>query len=140
MIAEHVLRHHRYLPPGVEEGTPAHDILSQPLAVEGPDAAAAEGDEEEESPWEKYDPLLHVGVGQTTSRRTTRSQMKKVEILSIKFVKKYIQYAKNRPLPVLTKGAADHVVQVYANLRNEDMAANQKKVRCLIETSTFYYI
>jgi DNA replication licensing factor MCM3 len=50
--------------------------------------------------------------------------------LSIKFVKKYIQYSKNKPAPVLTKGAADHIVQVYANLRNEDMAANQKKV-CL---------
>lgn len=126
MIADHVLRMHRYLPPGVEEGTPCHDNLDQQLAIDGPG-----NDEEnvETSPFQKYDPLLHVGVGSTSGRRVTRSsKAKKKEVLSIAFVKKYIQYAKGRLAPALTKGAADHIVQVYANLRNEDMEANQKKV------------
>lgn len=128
MIADHVLRMHRYLPPGVEEGTPCHDNLSQQLAIDGPGAGNAE-EAAETSPFEKYDPLLHVGVGSTSSRRETRSsRQKKKEILSIAFVKKYIQYAKSRTAPVLTKGAADHIVQVYANLRNESVEANQKKV------------
>lgn len=43
------------------------------------------------------------------------------------FVKKYIQYAKSKAAPVLTKGAADHIVQVYAGLRNEEMEGNKKR-------------
>ena len=129
MIADHVLRMHRYLTPGVEEGTPVHDILSQPLSIDGPAAAPTQA--EPESPWEKYDPLLHMGVGSTSSGRKTRATTKKEkpkEILSIPFVKKYIQYAKSKPAPVLSKGAADHIVQVYASLRNEDLEGNRKKV------------
>ena len=57
-----------------------------------------------------------------------RSTGKKKEVLSIAFVKKYIQYAKNRIHPVLTKGAADYIVGVYAALRNDDLASNQKRV------------
>lgn len=130
-IADHVLRMHRYLPPGVEEGTPSQDILSQPLAVEGPGVASNE--ELDTSPFQKYDPLLHVGVGSSSSGRQTRSHTrtqtsKKPEVLTISFVKKYIQYAKSKPAPVLTKGAADYIVQVYAGLRNEDMESNQRKV------------
>ncbi|KAK7041922.1 MCM DNA helicase complex subunit [Paramarasmius palmivorus] len=127
-IADHVLRIHRYLPPGVEEGTPVHDNLSQPLSVDGPGTAPADA-ETNTSPFEKFDPLLHMGVGSTSSGRQTRSKSKstKKEVLSMTFVKKYIQYAKSKPAPVLSKGAADHIVQVYATLRNEDMEANQRK-------------
>ncbi|KAJ7596741.1 MCM2/3/5 family-domain-containing protein [Mycena floridula] len=136
MIADHVLRMHRYLPPGVEEGTPSHDNLSQPLAVDGPGTAPDEQDEEEASPFEKFDPLLHVGVGSTSSGRQTRSMRgKKTEILRIAFVKKYIQYAKSKPAPVLTKGAADHIVQVYSSLRNDEQAANNKKTSPLTARS-----
>ncbi|CDO70223.1 hypothetical protein BN946_scf184942.g23 [Trametes cinnabarina] len=125
-IADHVLRMHRYLPPGVEEGTPVADILSQQLSVDGPNVADEHADEGEPSPFEKYDPLLHVGIGQPrTSTRT--GKQKKVEVLSIAFVKKYIQYAKSKPPPVLTKGAADHIVNVYATLRNEDLDGTRKK-------------
>ncbi|KAG6875296.1 hypothetical protein C0992_004386 [Termitomyces sp. T32_za158] len=128
-IADHVLRAHRYLPPGVEEGSPCHDILDQPLAVDGPNVAG-EGDAIDSSPFEKFDPLLHIGVSHGKSGRTTRStnnKTKKKEILSIPFVKKYIQYAKSKPAPVLTKGAADHIVQVYASLRNVNLEGNNKK-------------
>jgi len=116
---------HRYLPPGVEEGTPIHDNLSQPLSIDGPGANSNENEAVETSPFEKFDPLLHIGVSEAKSK--TRSGSKQKEILSIPFVKKYIQYAKSKPAPVLTKGAADHIVQAYANLRNEDMEGNTKK-------------
>ncbi|KAG6919593.1 MCM DNA helicase complex subunit [Tephrocybe rancida] len=127
-IADHVLRAHRYLPPGVEEGTPCHDILDQPLSVDGPNVAG-EGDAVDTSPFEKFDPLLHIGLtdNNKTGRTTRSSKPKKKEILSIPFVKKYIQYAKSKPAPALTKGAADHIVQVYASLRNVDMEGNNKK-------------
>ncbi|KIK71425.1 hypothetical protein GYMLUDRAFT_235744 [Collybiopsis luxurians FD-317 M1] len=127
-IADHVLRMHRYLPPGVEEGSPSQDILSQPLAVEGPGVTSNE--EVDASPFQKYDPLLHVGISAASGRQTrskTAKTAKKPEVLTISFVKKYIQYAKSKPPPVLTKGAADHIVQVYASLRNEDMESNQRK-------------
>jgi DNA replication licensing factor MCM3 len=130
-IADHVLRLHRYLPPGVEEGTPLPDTLSQPLYINGPNVPDEE-DAVETSPFEKYDPLLHAGFNapNTTGRRVTRSsrRAKKHEILSIAFVKKYIQYAKSKMAPTLTQGAAEHIVQVYSNLRNEDMERNQRKV------------
>ncbi|KAJ3722260.1 MCM2/3/5 family-domain-containing protein [Lentinula raphanica] len=126
-IADHVLRMHRYLPPGVEEGTPIRDILAQPLAVEGPGVTTHE--EPDASPFQKYDPLLHVGVGTSSHGRQTRSKTskKKPEVLTISFVKKYIQYAKSKQVPTLTKGAAEYIVQVYAGLRNEDMESNQRK-------------
>jgi DNA replication licensing factor MCM3 len=142
-ISEHVLRMHRYLQPGVEEGqfdggqfqkmrtdcssvacdpgTPAIENLVQHLDVGGDEQDARTL----ETPvFEKFNPLLHGGV--TTS--SGRSTGKKKEVLSIAFVKKYIQYAKNRIHPVLTKGAADYIVGVYAALRNDDLASNQKRV------------
>ncbi|EIW86470.1 ATP dependent DNA helicase [Coniophora puteana RWD-64-598 SS2] len=130
-IADHVLRMHRYVPPGVEDGTPVSDNLTQPLAIDGPGvaaaAAAADGDGADAGPFEKFDPLLHVGFTQPKSR-TRRGRQTKVEVLSIAFVKKYIQYAKGRPAPALAKGAADYIVNVYANLRNENEGqANQKR-------------
>ncbi|KAI0095280.1 ATP dependent DNA helicase [Irpex rosettiformis] len=134
-IADHVLRMHRYIPPGVEEGTPVVDSLTQQLAVDGPAVASGEADEGQVSPFEKFDPLLHFGftagadessiAGRT--RRSRRQKEKKVEVLSIAFVKKYLQYAKNKSPPVLTKGAADYIVNVYATLRNEQAEVNQKR-------------
>ncbi|KAJ2920253.1 hypothetical protein MD484_g161, partial [Candolleomyces efflorescens] len=125
MIADHVLRMHRYLAPGVEEGTPCQDNLTQPLSVDGPNVAA-EAEGIETSPYEKFDPLLHMGFNKSSGRETRSTRGKRKEILSIAFVKKYIQYAKSKPAPALTKGAADHIVQVYATLRNEDMEGVKK--------------
>ncbi len=131
-IADHVLRIHRYLPPGVEEGTPSQDSLSQPLSVDGPSNAPVDNDADS-SPYEKFDPLLHIGVAASNASRKTRSQTAaqaaQTQVLKLSFVKKYIQYAKSKTAPVLTKGAADHIVQVYATLRNEIMEGNNKRVR-----------
>src|SRR6266853_5527908 len=89
-------------------GTPPPDNLSQPLAVDNP-SHAANVVTQETNPFEKYDPLLHAGVTLGTSRRSKKSKM---EVLSLAFVKKYVQYAKARPAPVLTKEAADWIVSV----------------------------
>ena len=128
MIADHVLRMHRYLPPGVEEGTPVADSLAQPLSIDAP-GAADDADAGEPDPFEKFDPLLHVGIGAalTSTRRGRSGKAKKPEILSVAFVKKYIQYAKSRPAPKLTRGAANHIVNAYATLRNEDLDGTRKK-------------
>ena len=106
-------------------GTPVNDNLAQSLSVEAAATANASGTTTE--PFEKFDPLIHGGVA--NANRSTRSAAKKPEILAIPFVKKYIQYAKAKPAPVLTKGAADWIVQVYASLRNDELEGNNKKVR-----------
>lgn len=116
------------------------DSLTQQLSIDNTSAATEQTEEAEASPFEKFDPLLHFGFtpeaqranGEgvaTRSRRSRRNKENKVEILSISFVKKYIQYAKGKPAPVLTKGAADHIVNAYATLRNEQAEGNQKRVR-----------
>jgi len=123
MISEHVLRMHRYLQPGLEEGTPALDVMEQNLSV-GADTTEESVSRLETAVFEKYNALLHGGVTTTTGRGAN----KKKEVLSIAFIKKYIQYAKNRCKPALTKEAADYIVAVYTSLRKDDLASNQKRV------------
>ena len=127
MIADHVLRMHRYLPPGVEEGTPIFDNSVQSLSITDPTQVDADYQPQEVSPFEKFDPLLHIGITKSLSS-TRRGKEKKMELLSIPFIKKYIQHAKDKSPPVLTKGAADLIVNFYATLRNEDSERNLKKV------------
>lgn len=118
-ISEHVLRMHRYLQPGVEEGTPAVDSLEQNLSVGvGPDSND-HGSVKETVVFEKFNPLLHAGV--------TGDDQRRKEVLSIAFVKKYIQYAKNTCKPSLSQDAADYIVNAYSSLRNDDLQSNQKK-------------
>lgn len=128
-IADHVLRIHRYLPPGVEEGTPTQDNLSQSLAVDAPGAVAHDGDANDSSPYQKFDPLLHIGVTQSIGHQTrSKTKNKPKELLTIPFIKKYISYARKKDPPALGKLAAEYIVQVYATIRNEDMEGNRKKV------------
>lgn len=119
-ISEHVLRMHRYRQPGTEEGAPVREQPNQMLGV------GLEDEQDANRPtnvYEKFNIMLHAGVTVTTSRGSGR----KVEVLSIPFIKKYIQYAKSRIKPVLTKGAADLIVATYSALRNDELEGNQRK-------------
>lgn len=119
-ISEHVLRMHRYRQPGTEEGAPVREQQSQTLGV----GLDEEGDANRPTEvYEKFNVMLHAGVTVTTGRGNAR----KVEVLSIPFIKKYIQYAKSQRKPVLTKGAADHIVATYSALRNDELEGNQRK-------------
>lgn len=120
MVSEHVLRMHGYRQPGTEEGAPVREQGNQSLGV------GLDDNQDSNRPtevYEKYNPMLHSGVTATTGR----GRSKKVEVLSIAFIKKYIQYAKSRIKPVLTKGAADHIVTTYSGLRNDELHGNQRK-------------
>ncbi len=119
-VSEHVLRMHRYRQPGTEEGAPVREQLNQTLGVGLEDEANANQPSEV---YEKYNEMLHSGVTITVGRGSS----KRVEVLSIPFIKKYIQYAKSRIKPILTKGAADHIVATYSALRNDEMEGNQRK-------------
>ncbi|KAF2639650.1 DNA replication licensing factor MCM3 [Massarina eburnea CBS 473.64] len=116
-ISEHVLRMHRYREPGTEEGAPVREDGAQLLGV------GLEPDTDAHKPtemYEKFNPMLHSGV--TLGRGASR----KPEVLSIPFMKKYIQYAK-RAKPVLTKGAVDPIVEAYAALRNDELDAGRRR-------------
>ncbi|KAK3630227.1 MCM DNA helicase complex subunit [Elasticomyces elasticus] len=121
-ISEHVLRMHRYRQPGTEEGAPVREQLHQNLGV-GLEGEAADDANKPSEMYEKFNPMLHSGVTVTVGRGAKR----RVEVLSIPFVKKYIQYAKNRIKPTLTQGAANYIVKCYSALRNDEMEGNQRK-------------
>lgn len=119
-ISEHVLRMHRYTQPGVEEGTPVREQSQQVLGVGIEEDTGANRPTEV---YEKFDKMLHAGVTLTSGRGAN----KKVEVLSLPFMKKYIQYAKSRVKPVLTPEASDRIGDIYVALRNDDMQGNQRK-------------
>ncbi|KAI9843434.1 MAG: MCM DNA helicase complex subunit [Thelocarpon superellum] len=120
LISEHVLRMHRYRQPGTEEGAPVREQAGQMLGVGLEDDSGAGRPTDV---FEKYNVMLHAGVTVTVGRGSAR----RVEVVSIPFIKKYIQYAKSRIKPVLTKGAADIIVSVYSALRNDELESNQRK-------------
>lgn len=118
-ISEHVLRMHRFRQPGTEEGAPVREEGAQLLGV------GLETDTDANRPtevYEKFNPMLHAGVTVTVGRGASR----RTEVLSIPFIKKYIQYAK-REKPILTKGAADHIVAAYSALRNDELDAGTRR-------------
>ena len=120
-ISEHVLRMHRYHQPGTEEGAPVREQAHQTLGVGLDDSQDANrGDTQV---YEKFNIMLHAGVTVTSGRGNAR----KIDVLSIPFIKKYIQYAKLQRKPVLTKGAADLIVATYSALRNDELEGNQRK-------------
>lgn len=119
-VSEHVLRMHRYRQPGTEEGAPVREQANQTLGVGLEDEADANRPSEV---YEKFNVMLHAGVTVTVGRGSAR----RVEVLSIPFIKKYIQYAKSRMKPVLTSGAANHIIATYSALRNDEMEGNQRK-------------
>jgi DNA replication licensing factor MCM3 len=122
LISEHVLRMHRYRQPGTEEGAPVREQSTQMLGVGLEEEQDARGHPTEV--YEKFNVMLHAGLAQAHSRRGRNS---KPEVISIPFMKKYIQYAKSRIKPVLTKEAADLIVKAYADLRNDDLEGNKRR-------------
>lgn len=119
-VSEHVLRMHRYRQAGTEEGAPVREQTSQSLGV----ATTSQTDSQQPTEvFEKYDVMLHAGVTLSAGRGAN----KKPEILSIPFMKKYIQYAKTRVKPTLTQEASERIAEIYVGLRNDEMEGNQRR-------------
>ncbi|KAM7270985.1 hypothetical protein ACFE04_030199 [Oxalis oulophora] len=98
-ISEHVLRMHRYRSPH-DGGDASHE------------ASLGYGREDEadgSTVFVKYNRMLH---GQRAARA------RKQETLTIKFLKKYIHYAKHRIQPDLTDEASEQISTAYAELRS----------------------
>lgn len=120
-ISEHVLRMHQYRQPGTEEGAPLREQSNQMLGIgvqEDQNATQTTTDV-----FERFSVVLHSGMTITSGR----GRNKQITPVSMPFIKKYIQYAKSRCKPVLTKKASDYVVAAYSNLRNDEIEGNQRR-------------
>lgn len=120
-ISEHVLRMHRFVAPGLAEGEPVRERGNVSLAAGMDDAENDAAATAEQPVFEKFNALLHAGIAGRAAKSASPS------IVSIPFLKKYIQYAKQRIRPVLTKKASDYIVATYSGLRNGDPAENNKR-------------
>ncbi|VVA31081.1 PREDICTED: DNA replication licensing factor [Prunus dulcis] len=98
-VSEHVLRMHRY------RSATGGDAMLDGSSVYGRE----EENENDTSVFVKYNRMLH---GKKTERGRKR------DTLTIKFLKKYIHYAKHRIQPDLTDEASEQIATAYAELRN----------------------
>ncbi|KAI9173071.1 MCM DNA helicase complex subunit [Blastocladiella emersonii ATCC 22665] len=153
-LSSHVLRMHRYLPPGIEEGQPIpanaadtqfYDLDNDTAGSGGAGAAGgasttgAASAAREVPVFERathYQRLQQdfdsAGVQNTpatrsSTRRTTRNSNAANEIVTMAFLKKYIHYAKSRIKPVLTQAASDVITEAYARFRNEKASEEGKR-------------
>lgn len=170
-ISEHVLRTHRYVPPGYVEGEPIREKLNISLAV-GEDLVKVSADEDtkgvlsndydEENitglfdsddvenkrifeftkdlgvAFEKFNPLLHAGAKISINNDDPNGSRIPL-IVSIQFLKKYIQYAKEYFEPQLTDSATSVIVKTYTELRGtKDVraAVTARTLETLIRLST----
>ncbi|KAI8986928.1 MCM2/3/5 family-domain-containing protein [Pilobolus umbonatus] len=111
-ISEHVLRMHRFVKPGTEEGAPITEAVDD---IVGEDQDSHTDPDEI---YEKYNPFLHGAMA-------SRSMPK---LLKTSFLKKFVYYVKNRVSPKLTPKATEKIVNEYISLRNDDQQdVNRKK-------------
>ncbi|XP_062857382.1 MCM3 minichromosome maintenance deficient 3 (S. cerevisiae), like [Trichomycterus rosablanca] len=110
-ISEHVLRMHRYRPPGEQEGAamPLGSTLDV-FATEDPNITEAA--EQELQIYEKKDNVLHG------------HRKKKDKVVTMEFIRKYIHVAK-LVKPVLTQEASDYIAEEYAKLRSHDQVNSE---------------
>ncbi len=123
-ISQHVLKMHRYTPPGLPEGSPIpENILMDEFDEE---------EEERESKNSSASSAATDGASSIFQRRYTPEGIEDGdddEILTIPFIKKYIHYAKSTCTPVLSKRAVDVIVSAYTEFR-------QKKEQAELEASS----
>ncbi|KAI5619861.1 MCM3 minichromosome maintenance deficient 3-like, partial [Silurus asotus] len=109
-ISEHVLRMHRYRPPGEQEGT-AMPLGSTVDVFATEDPNITEATEQELQIYEKKDNVLHG------------HRKKKEKIVTMEFIRKYIHVAK-LVKPVLTQEASDYIAEEYTKLRSHEQVNN----------------
>ncbi|KAI9482429.1 MCM DNA helicase complex subunit [Coemansia sp. RSA 990] len=128
-ISSHVLRMHRYVPPGTEPGQPAADLLDRVTAAASMSGLQAPADDEGNGTgpcpvFEPYNEYLHAGVAAAAApprrgrgRRAAAAAASKREVLSTEFLRRFLYFAKNMVRPVLGSEAADDLASAYAELR-----------------------
>ncbi len=104
-IAQRVLNNHRFQAKNGSstDGDKSRD--GEPQEEKGP---------VETSVFQKYDRNLHAGLRGANGRL---AQGGKIDLLSIDFLKKYIEFAKTRYEPILSEEASAFISEKYAQLR-----------------------
>ena len=130
-ISEHVLAMHQYRPPGLEEGLPIRESGGQVLGI-GLEDTDKQGQNKSTDVYEKYNAILHSGMRASKSNAQNGQgrrgrKAKEITPVSMAFIKKYIQYSKQRCKPILTKEASDKIVTTYADLRNDELNAGKRR-------------
>lgn len=111
-ISEHVMNMHRFIPSGYAEGEPIRDKSNIKLAVG--DLELEETGDKSSKVFLKFNPSLHAGI----TVKTSTGEPKPL-VLTIPFLKKYIQYAKTKE-PMMSENAKNLIVDIYASLRNDE--------------------
>lgn len=106
VIADHVVRMHRYRNPKEQDG----DVLPMGSSVDMLTTFNTESSDKQASIYERYDPLLHGG-----------SRKKSDQVLSVDFMRKYINIAKCMK-PKLTQQACELISSEYSRLRSQELA------------------
>ncbi|TID23953.1 hypothetical protein CANINC_003114 [Pichia inconspicua] len=117
-ISEHVMNMHRFIPSGYAEGEPIRDKANIKLAVG--DMELEESGDKTSKVFLKYNPALHAGI----TIKNSKGEEKPL-VLTIPFLKKYIQYAKTKE-PLLSESAKNLIVDIYASLRNDENTKNSR--------------
>lgn len=131
-IADHVLRGHRF-----RKNSHTLDDLEDGIAPRGRGTAGVNQGESDTGPTPMFETAasaLYRPEGPAGSRRRSARQAAKAEnkILSTKFLKLYISYAKHRVNPVLTSEACEHIASSYQSLRQDVLDKTQHiTARCL---------
>lgn len=123
-ILEHVLKIHRYLPRGYAEGEPVREFEGLSLNTGDDPDQNPESSNQPTEVYEKFNPLLHGGALEYFLAKSNRN-LKEVRLFSLPFIRKYIQYAKEKK-PTLGSAAAEHIVKVYTALRNDAVKNNTR--------------
>jgi DNA replication licensing factor MCM3 len=135
-VADKVLSNHRYqrrsakASGGDDFDDPDAEVDYAALAARKDRGGAGRGGAEakESTVYQKFDKLLHAGLIKSARARRGRGGGGAAggddegQILSIPFMKKYLEYAKAQE-PVLTSEAADFIGRAYAELRTRAVEA-----------------
>ncbi|KAI8837168.1 DNA replication licensing factor MCM3 [Chytriomyces cf. hyalinus JEL632] len=114
LISDHIIRMHRYVPPGLEEGAPIPDSSIAGMFSLSTESDALPANQQETSVYTKFNKMLHIGI-----KQMGKGKNKQAQLISIPFLKKYIHYAKSRIKPVLTDDACQSITELYGKLRME---------------------
>jgi len=118
-VAERVIRNHSYKEANSQ---PTHNMFQDEYFIE-PDIIEDGELEKETQVYERNNPILYGNIDH--------------DVVTTKFLKKYISYAKKAPVPVLDKDSLEFITQAYKTLRQkgEDTKfANQKKLPVTVRT------
>lgn len=167
-IAEHVLKMHRWLPVGLNEGDPIHEGMieeeelnqnekeelesisnnnnkdsNQPLNMEN-EKDLLNSKNKNKNRNEKLAASIFIRryAQSSTSSSSSVNSMgnenelddefdygnpKEEELVSINFLRKYIQYARDKIHPVLTKNASEQIVSAYTEFRQNTEAEENNR-------------